>query len=597
VVAPVALVLWGDDVSNRSARKLRLPTLLTAAVSVTLAAFGTVLADPVMAATAVGYTVVGPTQKVLKTASVTGSPRARLAGARNEYVSFQVVLPGGVSGQSGMSVRLGSALTGRSGTIPNSKMTIYREDYYTTTEPSSAGRAVGDWPDALIPTVDRLYGQARKAFPVNVPAGETRVAFVDLLIPQDQAPGAYDGSVVVTNDHGRSASVPVHLDVRDFTLPSTSSLRSSWGVDWDLLCDYLYGDGCNESSSAADQQRAWRTNSDFVRLALDDRMTVPTMAPLPPADSAQIANFDKYMLPLINGTAPTQLPAAKLTAVGVDRNHVGEWKTLAERDGFTDRALMYDAHDCDEPGTKSAKWANCINVVNGFKSAWPGLPNLMTSSIDNVNAFDPSYAITDIVVPVVDQMDGLPATPQYAGNQRPKYDAILSHPGKELWMYTSCDVSGCDGPGETDPYFQHPWMDYTLDTQASQNRSMGWLDYVYGATGELYYNTTQQLPTAWTDQVGFGGIGDGTLFYPGTTDRIGGSTPIPLESLRMKMVRDGYQDYEYLKLATKAGHGAEAMSIAKGVYASTHDAGPSGAAVEQARTRLAGLVARRPGRH
>jgi hypothetical protein len=566
-------------------------TLFTAAGSAAVAALGTVLVHPASATTAVAYTVVDPTQKIFKTASVHGSPNARLTGARNEFVSFQVVLPGGMSGQSGVSVRTGSPLTGKSGTIPNSAMTIYREDYYTTTEPSSAGRTVGAWPDALIPAVDRLYGQARRAFPIDVPAGETRVAFVDIMVPKNQAPGAYDGSVVVTNSRGKNATVPVHLDVRNFTLPSTSSLRTSWGVDWDLLCDDLYGDGCNESTSAADQQRAWQTNYDFARIALDDRISVPKMAPLPPT-SDQVANFNAYMLPLIQGTAPTQLHGAQLTTIGVDRTHVAEWKALAEADGFTDRALMYDTHDCDEPGKNATKWANCISAVNGFKTTWPGLPNLMTSSIDNINGFDPSYSVSDIVVPVVDQMDGLPATGQYAGNQRPKYDALLSHPGKELWMYTSCDVSGCDGLGETDSYFQHPWMDYTLDTQAAQNRSMGWLDYVYGATGELYYNTTQQLATAWTDQAGFGGIGDGTLFYPGTTDRIGGSTPIPLESLRMKMVRDGYQDYEYLKLATAAGHGTEAMSIAESLYPSTHDAGPSSAAIEQARVQLANLVSR-----
>src|SRR5258707_1095386 len=45
-----------------------------------------------------------------------------------------------------------------------------------------------------------------------------------------------------------------------------------------------------------------------------------------------------------------------------------------------------------------------------------------------------------------------------------------------------------------------------------------------------------------------GGNGDGTLFYPGTTSRIGGQSDIPIESLRLKIIRDGLQDYEYLHL-------------------------------------------------
>lgn len=568
-----------------------LPVLIAVAGLAITCVSGVVAGARPAAAAAVDYTVADPAVKVLKTtASVSGSPAAQLMGARNEFVSFQIVLPGGSAGQTGMSVSPGTALTGPAGTIPNSSMTIYREDYYTTTQPSSGGRAVGAWPDVLIPTVDRLYGQRRNAFPVDVPAGQTRVAWVDILIPQNQAAGGYDGTILVTNGSGGSAAVPVHLDVRDFTLPATSSLRSLWGQSWIAPCDALYGSACNPFASAANEQRAWQTNYDFARLALDDRMTMAEMAFQPPANSGEVGYFNQYMLPLINGTAPTQLPGAQLTAVSVDAGYVSQWKSLAQSDGFTSRAVMYDAGNCDEPGSNSSKWNTCESVVRGYKSTWPGLPNVMTANIDEVNTFDPAFSTTDILTPVVDQIDGLAGT-QYAGNQRPKYNTFLSNSGKQLWLYTSCDVSGCGGAGETDPYYQHPWADYTIDTQAPQNMAMGWLAYVYGASGELYYSTTQQLNTAWTNQWGFGGNGDGTLFYPGTTDRIGGTTPIPLESLRMKMIRDGYQDYEYLKLAASAGHGTQAMSIAQSLYPSTHDAGPSPAAIETARAQLADLIA------
>jgi hypothetical protein len=193
-------------------------------------------------------------------------------GARNEFVSFQVVLTGG---QSGVSVAAGGALTGPGGTIPNTAITVYREDYYTSTQASAGGRGVGAWPDALIPTVDRLYGQSRRAFPVDIPAGESRVAYVDVLIPQNQAAGGYDGTLIVTNAAGGTATVPVHVDVdvRNFTLPSTSTLRSLFSMGWSAGCDALYAT-CDAFSSEANEQRAWRTNEDFARLAVDDRMTI-----------------------------------------------------------------------------------------------------------------------------------------------------------------------------------------------------------------------------------------------------------------------------------------------------------------------------------
>ena len=44
------------------------------------------------------------------------------------------------------------------------------------------------------------------------------------------------------------------------------------------------------------------------------------------------------------------------------------------------------------------------------------------------------------------------------------------------------------------------------------------------------------------------------MFYPGRPDRIGGRTGIPIESIRLKLIREGMEDYEYLALlATRAG--------------------------------------------
>jgi hypothetical protein len=41
------------------------------------------------------------------------------------------------------------------------------------------------------------------------------------------------------------------------------------------------------------------------------------------------------------------------------------------------------------------------------------------------------------------------------------------------------------------------------------------------------------------------------LFYPGRPDRIGGQTDIPIESIRLKLIREGMEDYEYLALLAK----------------------------------------------
>jgi hypothetical protein len=41
------------------------------------------------------------------------------------------------------------------------------------------------------------------------------------------------------------------------------------------------------------------------------------------------------------------------------------------------------------------------------------------------------------------------------------------------------------------------------------------------------------------------------LFYPGRPDRIGGKSDIPIESIRLKLIREGMEDYEYLALLAR----------------------------------------------
>ncbi|MCA9861627.1 MAG: DUF4091 domain-containing protein, partial [Thermomicrobiales bacterium] len=99
----------------------------------------------------------------------------------------------------------------------------------------------------------------------------------------------------------------------------------------------------------------------------------------------------------------------------------------------------------------------------------------------------------------------------------------------------------------------------------------------------LYFSTTHRLQTAWDDQCDFSGNGDGTLFYPGSAcppgtgpGCIGGSTDIPIESIRLKRLRDGREDYEYLRLAAAhadtAAHAEPAGDLARHYLRAFHRA-------------------------
>src|SRR5439155_18455014 len=111
----------------------------------------------------------------------------------------------------------------------------------------------------------------------------------------------------------------------------------------------------------------WGTNYDFARLALDDRITIADPQFQALNSPAEVGYARQYLLPLLNGTAGTRLPGARMTTVAIDTGSsavVSTWHDLATTAGFADRAVAYDTTACDEPGADTAKWSACRNTVS-----------------------------------------------------------------------------------------------------------------------------------------------------------------------------------------------------------------------------------------
>jgi hypothetical protein len=83
----------------------------------------------------------------------------------------------------------------------------------------------------------------------------------------------------------------------------------------------------------------------------------------------------------------------------------------------------------------------------------------------------------------------------------------------------------------------------------------------------------------------FGGNGDEHLFYPGVTNTsgrglpastpsIGGSNDIPIESIRLKLLREGIEDREYMELAKQLRSLALVDTQVNTLFGSLTDPGP-----------------------
>lgn len=584
---------------SSKALALSLPVLMS------LGSAGSSHAGPIVAESNARVSVVGSLVTVFPTESPAGSAIATITAARNEFQSFQVVVKAASTPIHHLSVNLDQPLArSGGGAISEDNVTIYREAYYNVQQPSDSEGKIGRWPDALIPSKDPFYGEQRNAFPIDVPAGENRVAWIDVLVPKGAIPGTYTGSLRVTAD-GLNVRVPVQLQVINATLPSTSSMPSAFGMSWDNVCWATYGKSC--FTPPYTEEDGWRLKALYVQAALDNRISIdyPQYQPL---TSGNRGLFRKYILPLLNGTSSTRLPGARLTSFQIDAENAGQvqaWRDEARADGFADRAFVYI---CDEPGSDGSSWDRCKQKAQLARSVWPEVRTLVTATIQDAGQQQALGSISRLVS-IVNYMDDKPGNSPYAGNQRSAYDAWQrSDPRNQVWLYTSCMSHGCGnssptclttGPATRAPYFTG-WPGYVIDEPASEQRAMGWLSFLYRTTGELYYQVDQCL--SWTQQFAFGGNGDGTLFYPGTTNVIGGQHPIPIESLRLKRIRDGYQDYEYLRLAQQQGKGNQACAIAHRLFpadrpecsdmanGSMYHTNPPAATMEAAHLELAQLI-------
>jgi uncharacterized protein (TIGR03382 family) len=490
------------------------------------------------------------TEKIRPSAAPRATTTARIAAARNEFEAFQVVVAGPAT-----NVRAAASTLDGPGRIDD--VQLYRAALIQVSTPSALDGDTGAWPDALVPDMDEVEGERRNAFPFDVPAGE------------------YAGEVSVSWDGG-GASVPVSLEVWPFTLPASASLKTAFGFTWSAL---RVAHGVDGDAFSALRAR-------YGELALDHRLTLSKIDD----GNRDLDHFAAFFGPQLDGASHTRLAGAASTTIEFlgQSADATRWSSFFDARGWRDRLYQYT---CDEPPLTCA-WSDIPARARAAREASPPFRTLVTTSIQDADAHGVTASI-DILVPVVNYLDDRPGT-AHAGEQRGKYDAFLATAeGREVWTYQSCMSHGCGGtvdmgsPSEQDRYFTG-WPSYMIDASAVRNRAMEWLSFRYRVTGELYYETALAFGRdAWRDQWDFSGNGDGTLFYPGTPAEIGGTTHVPVASIRLKMLREGMEDYEYLRRLSDAGDPTLAHAIADALFPHAYETEVAPERLMEARERIA----------
>jgi hypothetical protein len=542
-----------------------------------------------------------------------------IRAAHNEFQAFQLVVSSPSALSSVALDPLTLTLDGGATTIPASEIRLYREAYTVVNQASNAEGAYyapgsgSRIPDALIPakedgaamfnnagtwTEGTSTGETRNAFPFSLPANDNLIVWVEVHVPPGQTAGHYSGVITVRNNGAQIGTVNVGLQVLNFDLPATSRLTAAFGFSVDSVCR-SHGDVDSTGSFCPGVADFHKWARLYGRFFLDHRISIglPDDANHPPTTSS-IAAYNSDYASIINGTDSNQrLAGAQMTTIRYPWLHscteasvnkpggcenqatftgkLQQWFNLtkdptgsfgARTFNWFTRSYLYALPDEPNGTTAScAPWTDAMQIND--QSTWanavdPNFPVMATASISQYQSCGAGSPLS-IIDPVLDAMESTST-----GNHRADYNTFLQTPGHQVWMYQSCDQDGCGGT--TTDTSQNNWPSLVLDATGVQSRAEPWMHYIYSVPGMLFFDTTNQIDTAWSPNglwnPGTTSDADGTLVYAGTPSQIGGTSHIPIASYRLKMLRAGLQDYEYLQQCAAATSTTNALSIAHGLF-------------------------------
>ncbi|MDD8027614.1 MAG: DUF6067 family protein, partial [Acidobacteriota bacterium] len=146
------------------------------------------------------------------------SPGVSISAAGNEFEPFLLVLRPAAS-LDDVRVSVSDLAGPRGAALPAAAISIRSVEYVRVTTPTDAAAKPGWWPDPLPPVEG----------PFSAAGGENHPLWITVKVPAEAVPGEYKGLIRLTAG-ARRQTVPLTLKVRDFALPSRSSIRSSFGL-------------------------------------------------------------------------------------------------------------------------------------------------------------------------------------------------------------------------------------------------------------------------------------------------------------------------------------------------------------------------------
>lgn len=483
----------------------------------------------------------------------------KLFAARNEFVAFQIVFSGELKG-----VNLEPfVLTG-----PDKKtldhVQLYREHYLpcpivTQYDANNRPPDVEAWnkrcqelkyprefPEQLVPLNAKKYGA-----PFDVAKDRNEVIWTDIFVPEDAPSGVYKGTLNAAGE-----TLNIELAVWNFTLPSVSHFPN-----WVYIGpeEIAWAFGKHHSKLAGELRPIY---DQYFQMAHDHRVCL----------LEEWRNDDAYVKTArgywdhATGKAFKGPFAAGMgfELIELDNDDPYDANKLKEQ-GWLNRAFVF-LHP-DEPNNKEAYDEVRANGNRVAKASGGLLRRLVTEQ------YEPSQAAFGRLDEAVDIFcsGGIPV------HSVPE----IEKKGKIVWTYNAghAGAPNTDAPGPASR--THAWAGFITGARVWFYWDGGYVvdkQFKYRSERRAIYaaqDPSKYLTDTWTTAMTFDETlrnngrypardalrmnGEGILFYPGRDAGIDG----PLACFRLKNIRQGSTDFEYLYLLEKAGKADAAIEEAR----------------------------------
>lgn len=463
------------------------------------------------------------TKKDKSDVSVDGAASDLIRMAKNEIEFTQFFLVSEKKRED-LTVELGDFISRKGETLPGEVLV----EYYFAMEDAATGESVR-YADAIIPT---------EAYPFKMVKDESQGFVIKVKTTVDTPAGFYRARLNVKKGEEIVKCADVYLEVWDFALSDETECATAFGLS-------RYNIYVTHKQYESDNDVLYRAYYDFL---LENRISA-------------------YYLPysVLDDKADEYMSNPRVTSFMIDgRNHpngdmsdddlVAAYNKLSKNESWMKKGYFYYV---DEP-TSSDGVAEVAASANRLAEVFPEYRLTVpyfTNDLGNADLTDALYgAGVNLWTPMSSFWTPLDCTVPGAnvklnetsvsrfGTAEERFANYVKD-GDELWWYV------CIFP-------QYPYANFFATYQGALTRVLFWQQYMYNVDGLLYWSVNEWASGGEWRKIDAGfPYGDGRLLYCGQRYGIRG----PISSIRLEMVRDGIEDFQYLKMA-KERFGDEAVN-------------------------------------